>query len=181
MSTLHIEKDSGFTTATDLTMTKNVSTNNAIPVNSKVGYIFDGWNAEIVIIPDVPAQPAKITTFYKSDGTTETSENDSTTITAYNSNGTTRVLENTAYVPGIPGTKEYRKIFDGDGKAVQATDFWSDDYPNGVWLADDDTSLYPIWEEAEFTKQYVKDDGSAEGHLFALVDGELVRADVKEI
>ena len=69
------------------------------------------------------------------------------------------------------------KVYDSDGHAVRSDIFWSDDYPNGVYLSREDTTVYPIWSDAPFVKEFF-DYSDQKCHLYTMVNGVLTRVEV---
>ena len=194
MSTLHFDKQGSFSNAVDLTMVLNESTNNSVPIAQKVGYEFDGWVSDYTSGGHVDE---KVVTVYTTDGYLKFKSTDETlrmpdgdrvylngsswairddvVVTVYE-DGTSWIAE---YIPGsdTPIVTRTIKVYDSDGHAVRSDIFWSDDYPNGVYLSREDTTVYPIWSDAPFVKEFF-DYSDQKCHLYTMVNGVLTRVEV---
>ena len=170
MSLLHFDKQGSFSTAVDLTMALNESTNNSVPTAQKVGYEFDGWLCDHTSGGHVDEKSVMV---YNSDGTSYKATE--YTVTVYENN-TSWIAE---YIPesDTPIVTETIKVYDSDGHAVQSDIFWSADYPNGVYKCGADATVYPIFKEVPFINGYF-DDQQQQCHIYAMVDGEIVRVEV---
>lgn len=105
-------------------MSLNSSNNNKVQVVEKTGYIFQGWYDYMRF------------TVYSSDKQPWIANEKQLFI--YRSDGTVWTPANNKYFPN-------ERVFDKEGKAVKSNNFWSLNYPNGVWLHEEDITLVPGW------------------------------------
>ena len=170
MSTLHFDKQGSFSTAVDLTMVLNESTNNLVPIAQKVGYEFDGWFCTYTSGGHVEEKVVRV---YSSDEPMWEAKDRQ--VIVYEDN----TWWEAEYIPqsDTPVVVEDIKVFDSHGRAVKSDIFWSDDYPNGVYKNRKNITVYPVWHAVPFVNEYFDNDNE-KCHLYTEIDGVMTRVEV---
>ena len=170
VSFLTFDKRAGYAETQQLSMVQYEPDNNLVPICERVGYRFVGWGV------DVTRSEGGTHVEVTEDGLVWVADQYDTTV--FEGDGTYWVI------PHGDG-EEYTilvNLYDSYGRALKSDDFWSDDYPDGVYLHSDSVEVYAIWEDVNRPKRYFTDEDNEliECHLYKMIDGVLTRIYVDE-
>lgn len=170
MPTIHFDKRGSFSNVEDLSMVLYDSTNNSVEIAQKVGYTFVGWYYAYETGGHI--DETAVTVLNDDGSITKVTED----VTVYTENGSFIMR----YIPESdePERIDLIKVYDSNGQAVQSDLFWSDDYPNGIYINDKDVTLYPEWAPVPFIKDYYT-PSDERCHLYLEIDGILTRVEVE--